>query len=221
MLKYKRLIIILSFFLVVLLLASCKYVTKEERKMTEIVNIGDEIIRCINNKDKEGLSNLFCKKIKNTYYLNQQINFFFDYIDMQGGIIIDDTGKWVSNGGHRGSNGWNFVVEKIGRRYDKDILINDNRYSLCFGMYVTLKNHKEYEGVTHIHFFDVRDLSNATPEQRTIAWNDKTAGEYMGIGIYNTNYDTYLRENVAPKEIYENEEYRFDGDELEKNHDNW
>ena len=221
MLNCKKIIILLNLLFIILMLFSCKYMSKEERNMIKMVSIGDEIIRCINGKDKKSLSNLFCDKIKNTDYLNRQIDFFFDYIDKQGGIIIDDTGEWTSNGGHAGSNGWNIVVDYKGMRYDKDILIGIKKYSLHFGAYITLAKHKEYEGITHIQLFDIRDLSNATPEQATIAWNDKTAGEYMGIGIYNINFKTYLDENVAPKEIYENEEYRFDDDELEKNHSNW
>ena len=190
-------------------------------KENDYMNLaGNEIIRCIKERDKNSLSNIFCEKVRNTDYLNKQIDFFFKYID-EYGIQIDENGRWVSNGGHSGSNGWNIVVDYKGARYNKNIKINEKEYDFAFGYYKTLVKHKEYEGITGILFRDNRDLLKAPIEKRNIALNDRTPGDYLGIGIYNTNYDTYLRENVAPKEIYENEEYRFDDEELEKNHDRW
>lgn len=67
-----------------------------------VFEYGDEIIRCIKEKDRISLSNLFCEKVRNTDYLNKQIEFFFDYIDEHGGVIIND-GIWEQNGGHHRS----------------------------------------------------------------------------------------------------------------------
>ena len=217
MFKNKR-IVILSILFVILILFSCKYVPKQTKNM---LNIGDEIIRCINEKDKVSLSNLFCKKIKNTDYLNRQIDFFFDYIDKQGGIIIDDGGKWEDGGGHGSTNGWGEVVDFQGCNYNKKVLIGNKEYTFQYMGYTILKGHKEYEGITHIMFKGERNLLDAPLEKINISKNDKTPSKYLGIRIYNFNYDTFIYENVAPKEVYENEEYRFSFDELEKNRDKW
>lgn len=216
--------------LIIFVLVSCRQTTCSQSKSMninqmykekEFMNVaGREIIRCIKERDKESLSDLFCEKVRNTDYLNKEIDFFFKYID-EYDIQIDEGGKWVSNGGHSGSNGWDIVVDYKGARYDKNVTIGLKKYDFAYGYYKTLTKHKEYEGITYIIFCDERNLLSAPLEKINIAKNDRSPGDYLGIGIYNTNYDTYLRENVVPKEIYENDEYRFDDDELEKNHDNW
>ena len=223
--KSIKLISAIVLILTIIILSSCRLIENinnyKPKKRIYIDNMGNEIIRCLNEKDKQSLSALFCDKVKNTDYLNRQIDFFFDYIYKQGGLFIDDSGKWVDGGGHGANSGGRRVIEYQGCNYDKDVEIGNKKYLLSFGRYDILLRHKEYEGITLITFRDVRDISDATLEQTNIALNDKTPGKYLGIGIFNTNWETYLRENVAPKEIYENEEYRFDDDELEKNHDNW
>lgn len=217
-----KLIILLFSILFVFSISSCKWVkyngidlSAQEQKW------GSEIIRCIKEKDKISLSNLFCSKVKNTDYLEKEIDFFFDYVDRQGGIVIDDCGKWVGGGGHGAYSGGRRVIQYDGHQYDKKVLIGNKEYTLSYGAYITLIEHKEYEGITLITFRDGRNLLDATLDQRNIALNDRTPGEYLGIGIFDTNYETYLRENVAPKEIYENEEYRFDSNQLEEGHSEW
>lgn len=223
--KSIKLIMVIVLILTVIILSSCRLIENinnyKPKKRIYIDNMGNEIIRCINEKDKQSLSSLFCDKVKNTDYLNRQIDFFFDYIDKQGGLFIDDSGKWVDGGGHGAYSGGRRVIDRTSCNYDKDITIGNKKYLLSFSEYSILLGHKEYEGITNITFRDDRDISDATLEQTNIALNDKTPGKYLGIGIFNTNWETYLRENVAPKEIYENEEYKFDADALEKGHSKW
>lgn len=192
-----------------------------EKTRTEYINeIGTEIIRCINERDKTGLNNLFCDKLKNTVYLNRQIDFFLDYIDNHNELEFNN-GMWVDNGGHGSNNHGRKVVDRNGWKYDKIITINNKEYILYCSAYITLIGHKEYEGLTHISFRNVRDISNLDTEKFNIAFNDRNSIKYMGIGIYDFNYDTLRYENIAPKEIYENEEYRFSFDELEKGRSEW
>lgn len=192
----------------------------EETRVEYINQIGPEIIRCINERDKMSLNNLFCDKLKNTEYLNRQIDFFFDYIDKydESGF---NNGTWIDNGGHGSNNRGRKVVDRNGWKYNKEIIIKNKEYILYCGAYITLIGHKEYEGITHISIRDDRDISNLDTEKFNIAFNDRNSIKYMGIGVFDFNYDTLRYENVAPKEIYENEEYRFSFDELEKGCSDW
>ena len=188
----------------------------------EYINeIGPEIIRCINKKDKIGLSCLFCEKVRNTDYINREVNFLFDYVNNNSNLIIDDNGNWVSNGGHGVNNLGRKTVNFEGWIYDKEILIGSKKYTLECGAYTIMIGRKEYEGITYITFCDVRNLSNLSLERFNIAYNNQNEFAFLGIGIFNFNYDTLRYENVAPKEIYENEEYRFSFDELEKGSSDW
>ena len=67
----------------------------------------------------------------------------------------------------------------------------------------------------------MENISELSLENTNTVLNDRTPINYLGVGIFNTNYKTYLRENVMPKELYENEEYHFSFDELEKGRSEW
>ena len=126
--------------------------------------------------------------------------------------------------GHRSFNSGKKVVDYGGWNYNKEIEIGEKKYRLDCLAYFTLKGHKEYEGITHIIISEIIDKSNEellSKINATINKNGRPQMKYSGIGIYNMNYETYQSENVDPKEIYENEEYRFSFDELEKNRDKW
>ena len=192
----------------------------EKTRIEYINEVGPEIIRCLNEKDKKGLNDLFCEKVRNTEYLKKQIDFLFNYIEKNGEIKIDD-GKWIDNGGHGSNNCGRKVVDWNGWKYNKEIIINNKEYIWYCSAYIILIGHKEYEGITHISIRDVRDISNLDTEKFNIAFNDRNSIKYMGIGIFDFNYDTLRYENVAPKEIYENEEYRLSFDELEKGSSDW
>ena len=192
-----------------------------EKSRDKYINeIGTEIIRCINERDKTGLNNLFCGKLKNTEYLNKQIDFFLGYIDNYNELKITN-GIWVDNGGHGSNNRGRKVVDRNGWKYDRIILINNREYILYCSAYITLIGHKEYEGLTHISLRGVRDISNLDTEKFNIAFNDRNSIKYMGIGIFDFNYETLRYENIAPKEIYEDDEYSFSFDELEKGCSEW
>ena len=223
--KNIRLVMFVFFLLIIQGLIGCTLIKSIDTGQNIKKNmhkdiIGDEIIRCILERDKVSLSNLFCEKVRNTDYLNKEIDFFFDYID-EYGIQIDEGGKWESGSGHSSQSGGRRVVDLRGGDYERVIEIGNKEYNISFIEYTILMGHKEYEGVTHIIISDVRNLLDATLEQRNVAINDNTPSKYLGIGIFNTNYNSYLYENVAPKELYENEEYRFSFDELERGHSKW
>lgn len=223
----KRLIILFLNAIILLNLVSCIYVKdkmKEEKVISFISQTGTDIIEALENQDCDKLSSIFCKKIANTNYLNDNINYLFNYINNNGGLVIP-KGNWILRGsGHRAFNVGKKVVDYGGWNYNKEIEIGEKKYRLDCLAYFTLEGHKEYEGITHIIISEIIDKSNEellSKINATINKNGRPQMKYLGIGIYNMNYETYLDENVIPKEVYQNEEYRFSFDELEKGHSKW
>ena len=96
---------------------SVNNVQKETQSINNYMNdVGKEIIRCIKERDKKGISNIFCDKIKDTEYLNNEINIIFDHIDNNGGISIED-GEWTSPVGHGSNDFEGKTVEYLACKY--------------------------------------------------------------------------------------------------------
>ena len=96
---------------------SVNKVQKETQSINNYMNdVGKEIIRCIKERDKKGISNIFCDKIKDTEYLNNEINIIFDHIDNNGGISIED-GEWTSPVGHGSNDFEGKTVEYLACKY--------------------------------------------------------------------------------------------------------
>ena len=223
--------IIISVLVVLLSLSSClpfvktpKVVNKIDEKFKSTAGI--DIIEALKNKDVERLSSVFCEKVANSEYLNTNINYMFKYIDRNGGLIIPD-GEWKFRGsGHGAQSDGRKVVDYGGWTYNKDVFIGNKKYHLVCNSYFTLIGHKDYEGITHINFVEIIDNSIKNDDfldklNNALNIYGSQPIKYLGMGIFNFNNETYLDENVAPKEIYENEEYRFSFDELEKGHSKW
>lgn len=230
--KATALKIVIALLLIIMMLfnfSSCMFINEnmesdEKLKLDFEIKIGNDIIDSLKEQDCDKLSRVFCKKIANTKYLNDNINNLFNYINSNGGLIIPD-GKWVLRGsGHSSYNGWGKVVDCGGWDYDKEIMLGGKKYVLQCMAYFILSGLKEYEGITHISLMEDIDISNINLLNKindAIYKYGRPQNQYMGIGIFDLNFENYKYENVAPKEIYENEEYRFSFDELEKNKDKW
>lgn len=104
---------------------SVNKVQKETQSINNYMNdVGKEIIRCIKERDKKGISNIFCDKIKDTEYLNNEINIIFDHIDNNGGISIED-GEWTSPVGHGSNDFEGKTVEYLACKYSGIVKIGN------------------------------------------------------------------------------------------------
>ena len=218
--------IFMTFFTLVISLTSLfevksdsQMINQEFKYGPEFVNdIGPEIIKCLNETDKQALNGLFCNKVKDTKYLKEKIDYLFEYIETQGGLYIDVSGKWnPAGGGHGSRNFHERTVEYEGYEYDKKIKLGNIEYNLDVSFYLVNKNHKEYEGVTRIYFWNSRE-HYATQSNVVINNNSKNKDFYLGFDIMNFNYETLKWESIVPSEINENEEYKVS---LEKGARNW
>ena len=175
-------------------------------KKNYISEIGDEIIRCIKERDKIGINSLYCDKVKNTEYLMNQINYIFEYIDKNGGIVIED-GKWnhpASHGSYDGSGSRS--IQYFSCKYSGIVSINDKQYDLRFTTYQKFKKHKDYEGVHCIYF--IEKVSGETIDKILQNNNgDEHKKKYFCFDLINTNYHIYIDESVLPKELYEADIY--------------
>ena len=229
--KIKKCKIIISMLVVLLSLSSCLPYIKIPKVENKIdvkfqATAGRDIIVALKEQNVEKLSNVFCKKVANTKYLNDNINYVFEYINLNGGLMIPD-GKWKFDGSSHGAySGGREVVDYGGWDYNKEVFIGNKKYRLVCNSYFTLIGHKDYEGITHINFVETIENSIENDDflkklNNALNSSGSQPIKYLGMGIFNFNYETFLDENVAPKEIYENEEYRFSFDELEKGHSKW
>ena len=101
--------------------------------------IGSEIIRCLKEKDKIALNNLFCDKIKDTEYLQKEIDIIFDYIDNNGGLLIEDS-TWSVPTSHGSFNNGRSIAY-VSCKYDNTVFINSRVYELRFTAYQMLNKH--------------------------------------------------------------------------------
>ena len=185
-----------------------QYISKGEYEFAN--EIGNKILKCLKEKDKQGLNDLFCEKIKNTIYLNDEIDYIFNYIDILGDINIEDS-IWNVPVSH-GSFNEGQSIEYVSCKYDKRIFTNDKEYELRFTAYKIFRKHKEFEGVLNISLVEYK-----TDEmiEKSLQYKDNNKIErknYLGINLYNVDYNTFQNISILPVELYENPLYEIPDD---------
>ena len=189
-----------------------------------VEQIGPEVIRCLKEQDRERLNNLFCDKVKNTEYLKKEIDYLFDYIDENGGMIINEDGQWTVPGEHRtfSDKGTGKVVSFFGCKYWGKIIIKEKEYVLHIDTYSVLKKHLEYVGVVGIGLTEKinRNLIAKDDYMRYLNSNEED-DSYLGFNIFNFDYNIFKYESIMPQNMYEVKEYSYSFDELEKGASSW
>lgn len=182
---------------------SVNKVQKETQSINNYMNdVGKEIIRCIKERDKKGISNIFCDKIKDTEYLNNEINIIFDRIDNNGGISIED-GEWTSPVGHGSNDFEGKTVEYLACKYSGIVKIGSTQYVLRFTAYQVLKKHIEYQGVHNIYFLEIVDKDTI----REMNKKNQKKQRYLGMYLLNVDYEKYEWKHIYDKVFYENDLY--------------
>ena len=182
---------------------SVNKVQKETQSINNYMNdVGKEIIRCIKERDKKGISNIFCDKIKDTEYLNNEINIIFDHIDNNGGISIED-GEWTSPVGHGSNDFEGKTVEYLACKYSGIVKIGSTQYVLRFTAYQVLKKHIEYQGVHNIYFSEIVDKDTI----REMNKKNQKKQRYLGMDLLNVDYEKYEWKHIYDKAFYENDLY--------------
>lgn len=109
----------------------------------------DEIIRCFNEKDSDGLKSMFCETVKKTENLDEQIENAFDFIDGEitsYDYLIGSESKSVDEGK---------VTKKRVYPWITEILTDKNRkYEMQFDSYIIYENKDEAIGIICIEIFD-------------------------------------------------------------------
>ena len=216
----KDFIKIIVFVVVISILYSCSFIEKLPKvskinEMQKVVKksgykyldeIGSKIIQCLKERNKNNLNDLFCDKIRNSDYLFNEIGIVFDYIDKNGGIIIENE-NWSSPFGHGSNNYEGKTIEFYYGECD-NITIGNKKYKLCIRTYQILKKHKEYEGINNLYFLEnvSQDIRKQSIENKTID-NKSNNKSYLGFTLFNKNLETLEWENIIPKEVEENDLY--------------
>ncbi len=129
--------------------------TGEESK--RITQQSNEIVRCLTERDKEGLSSLFCQKVRERDTFQQEIDAIFDYFACEVYIQADVDG--LAGGGASSEAGkrtkW-YVTPKITyievlqpSGSDSGELV-DRYYGVRYYWAITDVEHPELEGLHHL-----------------------------------------------------------------------
>lgn len=183
-----------------------------------IDQVGPEVIRCLKERDREGLNDLFCDKVKDTEYLQKEMDFLFDYIDKNGGLTIEEGAQWtVTEHGSRSNKGEE-VVNFFGCLYWGDVYIGTKKYSIWVNTYAILKKHPEYVGIGRIIFNKRFDTSVLSEKEHQILNDNVNKGNdhsYLGFSIIDFSRELCNYTMIIPSDIYKIKEYKYDDDELE------
>lgn len=187
--------------------------------------VGPEVIRCLKERDREGLNDLFCDKVKDTDYLQKEMDFLFNYIDSNGGLTIEEGAQWTVPGEHGSrSNKGEEVVNFFGCLYWGEVYIGTKRYSIWVNTYAILKKYPEYIGVGRIIFNEVFDRSILTENEKQILIDKANKGKYdsyLGFSIFDFSRELCNYTMIIPSNIYKIKEYKYDDDELEEGCMKW
>jgi len=144
-----------------LVLMGCNYIYRNKDYQTPeeyATEQSEYIMKCVVNKDKEGLKSVFSKHIAETHDLDNEIDEFFGFID--GEIISYDepvgreSGASMENGEYieRRLNGWT-----------KNIMTGTGKkYHISFMIYQIYKEDEDKVGVKRITIIDKTDEENKT-----------------------------------------------------------
>lgn len=113
-----------------------------------------EIMRCIKEKDKEGMKMLFCEKVRNTSGFDEQLNSVFDFID-SGDTWSYDI-KTTASGGQSVSGGevtdWDVhpEIRDIQVAYDRGNYFDHKYYSIDYYWHIVCEDDKSLEGIQYM-----------------------------------------------------------------------
>lgn len=119
-----------------------------------IMEESGKIMRCIKEKDKEGMKLLFCEKVRNTSGFDEQIDSIFDFID-SGDTWSYDI-KTTAGGGQSVSGGevtdWDVhpEIRDIQVAYDRGNYFDHKYYSIDYYWHIVCEDDKSLEGIQYM-----------------------------------------------------------------------
>ena len=143
----------------------------ENNEPSRIYEMSSEIMRCIDEKDKEGMKQLFCEKIRESEDFDQQIDSIFEFID--SGSTWSYNIKTTASGGKSWNHGdvthWDVSPEirDIESAYDHGNYFTSKYYRIHYYWHIVYEKDRSLEG---IQYMDIELLNIET----------LTIGEYLG-----------------------------------------
>jgi len=143
----KKILTIVILMIILITLSGCLSIdlqsdTKIGREQAE------EILRCFDEEDIEGLKSMFCKKISDTYNLDRQIKEAMDFFD----------GKTISHDDVLVGGGDSVRDGKVVDKHISYMILNiqsstEKKYKIDTHSYLVYDD-EDYIGMTHIKIFD-------------------------------------------------------------------
>ncbi len=148
---------------IIIIVSGCGDVKKEEKTSLQLAKQqGEMIVRYIDNKDKNGLKEMFCKKLKKNSNLENDISEMLEFI--QGEIVSYDEPMGGRSSWKSDEKG---LTEEIIEGEIENIETDAGKqYQIIFGYYNVNKGDKEKLGIFEISIFDISvyNKNNGYPE---------------------------------------------------------
>ena len=137
----KRMILILLFAVMCLSLTSCTIETKEN----VVDRYSNEVLRCFDERDAEGLKEMLCPKITQMYDIDEQIETAMNFYvgsNSSHGSITGGEGEGVDEGVK--------IYHRISPRIQDITTDSGNSYEIKFYMYIVCEENQEKVGISEI-----------------------------------------------------------------------
>ena len=113
-------------------------------------NQSETIIRCVKDKDIEGLKEILCERLKEKDDIDTQIQELFDFVD--GDIISYDNPRGGVRGGETTPE--ETILKRTGGEIRNIVTDTERHYLIDFEAYVINKGNEDYIGVSSISISD-------------------------------------------------------------------
>lgn len=137
----KTIILLIISFILVLSGCNSNYVVTDNSR----IQISEEVLRCLDEEDTEGLKEMLCPKITQMYDIDEQIETAMNFYvgsNSSHGSITGGEGEGVDEGVK--------IYHRISPRIQDITTDSGNSYEIKFYMYIVCEENQEKVGISEI-----------------------------------------------------------------------
>ena len=142
--------VILVFIMVINVSACGLNKDKSKSHIDQMVEMGEKITECFENKDKDGLIALFSLNVEKKYNLEEEIETAFEFFDSE--IVEHDSPTVGPGGGSSTPEGW--VERELSGNIRNIVTQSGTTYKITYGVCLIDKNDEDNVGVRVIRIIN-------------------------------------------------------------------
>ena len=143
--------VILVFIMVINVSACGLNKDKSKSHIDQMVEMGEKITECFENKDKDGLIALFSENAKRRYSLEKEIEAAFEFFDSEI-VKYDEPTIGGPGGGSSTPEGW--VERELSGDIENIVTQSGTTYRITYGVCLIDKNDEDNVGVRVIRIIN-------------------------------------------------------------------